>query len=351
MSSERRTLREIAKDCGFSTADVAFLSGLAESTISRLWDHDDWLGRVRGASLQTLIAVVPGLGAYVCELALSTRRTHLIERLGTHGLVVDQRAFSALVTSGRIAEQDLATALEAATHVMHGDLRRATAHLARFWGLNQDHALGFLFASTAADGLLTDRTPLIEASVAVVDRLAGRPHSFHGMIAQANLSHQVAKATGLAPATSRRLPAGRQAAFNFRSTTMGLIIETNDIDTARRYRREVERNSVLALVEGWTFPAYTGDARPTSDLSVPRSLLLRRTAGEILREIHLYNDAYLEYLLTIAIPVVLRRDPTFGLRADELKVAVEQRMSRAAARVSAARALVNSLTETPDAHI
>lgn len=327
MSVEPRPLRELAGDSGLSAADVAFISGLAESTISRLWDYADWLDRIRGRSLQTLIAVIPGLGEYVCELSLAARRRRLLEDLEQHGLVIEVTRLKEAVSTGESPEQDLVTALEAALHVIRGDDRRATAHLARFWGLTQDRALGQIY-SVEKDALLADSTPLLEASIALADRLAERSHSYHSMVAQANLSHQVAKATGAAPAVARRPPVDRQSALAFRSSTMGLIIETNDVDTSRHYCEVVTNSSVLALVEAWTFPCYTRDVRPTSDLAVPHSILLCRTASEILRELDTYNDAYLQYLITVGIPMVLRRDPTFGLRAGELVVAVRQRMDR-----------------------
>lgn len=342
MSIEPRPLRDLAGEQGFSAADVAFLTGLAESTISRLWDYDDWLDKTRGPSLQTLIAVIPGLGDYVCDLSLTSRRRRLIDNLEHHGVTVDTDRFHHAVASGILPEQDLATALEAALHVMRGDDRRATAHLARFWGLRQDHALALVYGPNGG-GLLTDRAPFIEASIALADRLAARPHAYHSMVAQANLAHQVAKATGNAPDQARRPPVDRQSALAFRSATMGLIIETNDPETAQHYSNVVAHTSVLALVEAWTFPCYTRDVRPTADLSVPQSIVLRRTANEILRELDVYNDAYLDYLVATGIPVVLRRDPTFGLRAADLVTAIERRMDNRPTSPPATAALLDSL--------
>jgi hypothetical protein len=45
-------------------SDVAFLAGLQESTVSRLWDSLDWLDRITGKSLQALIGTVPGVVEY-----------------------------------------------------------------------------------------------------------------------------------------------------------------------------------------------------------------------------------------------------------------------------------------------
>jgi hypothetical protein len=58
---------------------------------------------------------------------------------------------------------------------------------------------------------------------------------------------------------------------------------------------------------------------------LPSSLSLRNTATEVLREIAVYNDAYLYYLVSTYIPVALRRDPAFGGKLVELIQALELR--------------------------
>lgn len=37
------TLAELARRSGWSPSDVAFLAGVEESTVSRLWHAEDWL--------------------------------------------------------------------------------------------------------------------------------------------------------------------------------------------------------------------------------------------------------------------------------------------------------------------
>jgi hypothetical protein len=96
------------------------------------------------------------------------------------------------------------------------------------------------------------------------------------------------------------------------------------------------------LIEAWAFPTFAGDVKTTSDFSLPRSLLLRRTAEEIIFEVAEYNDAYLYYLVSVAIPVAVNRDPTFGLRLDTLCDSLSQRMDTATeplAREACARLL------------
>ena len=41
--SQPHSLAKVTEDAGFTMSDVAFVSGLDESTISRLWDDPHWL--------------------------------------------------------------------------------------------------------------------------------------------------------------------------------------------------------------------------------------------------------------------------------------------------------------------
>ena len=41
---------QVTEDAGCTMSDVAFVSGLDESTVSRLWDDPCWLDRVSGRS-------------------------------------------------------------------------------------------------------------------------------------------------------------------------------------------------------------------------------------------------------------------------------------------------------------
>ena len=75
---------------------------------------------------------------------------------------------------------------------------------------------------------------------------------------------------------------------------------------------------MLTIIEEWAFPTYTRDSKPNADFSLPGSILLRKTAGEVLREINHYTEAYLYYLCRTYLPLALSRDPTFGLKLTEL---------------------------------
>jgi hypothetical protein len=327
-------LSRIASESGFGMADVAFLAGLEESTVSRLWDDPDWLDRVKGRSLQMLIGVVPGIGEYVTSFALAERRNRLADRLAAKNVEVDTGSFRRLVCDRRVPEQYLSNALDTAGFILDGDVRRAAGHLARFWGREQDYALGYLFGTNGSDPLLKDSTPLVEAALAMTEQLTARSNSFHAIAAQANLVHHLSRVDSTDPRPQQDLT--RQTALSFRSGVMGRLIATDDPDVASEYSRRVQSSPLVAMVEGWAFPTYTHDAKPSTDFSLPRSLLLRETAAEVVREVKHYNDAYLLYLSETGIPVIIGRDPTFGLIRSDLVDALRARRERVALPQAAA---------------
>lgn len=328
MPAEPKSLAEIAAPTGFLIADIAFLADIEESTLSRLWDDPNWLDRVKGKTLRSIVSVVPRVGEYIAGFSLADRRSKIAESLSKTEAQLDESAFRRLVRDRKIPEQYLSNALDAAITVLSGDSRRAASCLARFWGRDQDFALAFLFGNHETDCLLADPEPLITASIDMIDQLNRQKRSFHALVAQANLMHHVARARPEFDQTISTKDLNRQSALAFRSTVIGRIISSEDFDLAERYGHDVAASPLLSLVEGWAFPTYTHDAKASSDFSLPRSLCLQRTAEEVLLEVEGYNEAYLYYLSGTSIPTLLQRDPTFGLRLGPLKTALETRMGR-----------------------
>jgi hypothetical protein len=322
--SQPQPLSKVTADAGFTMSDVAFVSGLDESTVSRLWDDPSWLDRVSGRSLQSLVASVPGVAEYFASHSMLARRNTLIKQLEAEGLAVNH---SALLLSARadVPYQYLVNALEAALSIMRGNERRACAYLARFWGLRQDRALEYLYAVKGDRALLQNPGQLFAASIEMAPRLNRKNYSFHSIIASATFAHHLGIATG--ELDSRFLPSitDRQSAFMVRSGIMGLLINSSNTELAQRYEEMVKRTPVLEIIEEWSFPTYTRDSKPNADFSLPGSILLRKTAEEILHEIDNYTEAYLYYLCRTYLPLALSRDPTFGLRLSELGQALTAR--------------------------
>jgi hypothetical protein len=190
-TSEAQTLSKIAEEAAFSMSDVAFISGLEESTVSRLWDNPSWLEKVSGHSLQALIATVPGLGEYVASHAMRSRRLQLIDELAAEGLEVNEPGIDRNIAAG-IPEQYLSAALQAAVHIMRGDNAKASSYLARFWGAHQDKALTALFAPGEGDGLLRSPGQLVAASAELAPSVQRKGYSFHAIITQAVFDHRSA---------------------------------------------------------------------------------------------------------------------------------------------------------------
>jgi hypothetical protein len=326
MPIKPKSLAQVAESSGFSMADVAFLAGLEESTVCRLWDDPNWLDRIKGRSLQAIVKVVPGVHEYIAAYSLADRRNQLANDLSRSNIKIDQSVFKHLVRELHIPEQYLSNALQTAVCILNGDVRKSAAHLVRFWGRDQDFALGFVFGNVPENKLLVNEQPLITRSIEIVQQLAERRNSFHAIIAQANLIHHVTRYTGSILGEINPSGITRQNALAFRSSVIGKIMSTNDMDLAARYSCTVDSSPLMSMVEDWAFPTYTHDAKPTPDFSLPRSLLLQETANEVLREIDTYNEAYLFYLAHTSIPMILHRDPTFGLKTKELAAKISTRL-------------------------
>ncbi len=327
MAVAPKSLAQLVAESGFSMSDVAFLAGLDESTVCRLWEESEWLDKVKGRSLQALISVLPGISEYVFEYPLANRRSVLADKLSRAGLEVNRLSYRLLVQEDRIPEQYLGNALSAALQILRSDKRNVAAYLARFWGREQDHALTFLFASARNKGLLVDVESLLNASHDMIAKLEQHKTSFHAIVAHALLIHHVARAKGELLTELTPSAIERHTALTYRSAMIGLLLQSNDLEVASAYTQTVMKSPLLEMVERWAFPTYANDAKLTLDFSLPPSLLLRHTANEILWEIDHYNDAYLYYLLKIAIPGVIQRDQTFGLRVQDLATRLQHRVA------------------------
>jgi hypothetical protein len=312
---------QLADQAGLGIADVAVLAGVEESTVSRLWSAPDWLDRVRGRTLQALIAYVPGIAEYVADAPHQARFAQLVLDLAGAGVTVDVDQAARLPAEAGLPRPYVVHALEACLRIVRGDVQAATDYLPRFWGRAPDSALAALFRP--AGGLLVDVTPLLAAGAELAPQLNRSAYSFNAIMARSQLAHHVARATGQPPDLQRHHgELDRQTAVALRSSTMGALAASDDPEPADRYRLLVDRHRAAELVEEWALPSWTRDCRPTMDMTLPGSLLLRGTAAEVLREIDSYGAGYLHYLVTVYVPRALELDPTFGLRVTELRTAL-----------------------------
>jgi hypothetical protein len=312
----------MAADAGLGLADVAVLAELQESTVSRLWSDPLWLDRITGPTLQHVIAAVPGVAGYVAFRPLAARLSKLTVALADTGLDVDPAGVRAAQDDSVLAPH-IANALNAALQIVRGDTQKAASQLARLWGKDQDQALMRLF-SHGPDRLLTNPERLVRASAEMAPHLRRRGRSFHAMLAEAAIAHH---AHVELPVSGSNI-GDRHEALSLRSSVMGTLIIDNDFEAADRYEHLIARIPLLAMVEEWSFPTYARDVLPDPGFSLPRSILLRNTAAEVIREIGAYSDAYVHYLLSVYVPLAFARDPTFGLAAAGLVAAIRDRLRR-----------------------
>jgi hypothetical protein len=91
----------------------------------------------------------------------------------------------------------------------------------------QHYALAYLSADC---GLLRPRGPLMEAWIKMAGQLTPNRASFHGVIGEAGLHHQTAKAGGPPLRLQHTRPGDQGAAFNHRSAARGTIVDAGDLD-------------------------------------------------------------------------------------------------------------------------
>ena len=325
-------LQEIAEEAGYSASHVASLSGLHLSTVVRHWQDAHWFDHLDGGSLKKLIAALPGVEEYIRVYPHLCRQHQLAEQLSPLGVEVDGDGIRHAILVAGIAPARVSNALETALHLLRGDVRASVTLLSACWSCQQDRAARALFAVDAPLRLLQDRQPLLRAASAMRSELdRSRGFSFPRILAASALRHYLAIEAGdryediETPLVEFRYA---RDAFLVRGLYMGLIIHSGNLDYAEGYRRIVERNPAARLVEAWSFPTYARDRLPTSDFTLERSIVLRRTADEVLREFSSYNDAYIWYLATTYIPLALEFDPSFGCKHERLAQAVRHRMEQ-----------------------
>ncbi|MFD6158086.1 hypothetical protein ACFWF7_10810 [Nocardia sp. NPDC060256] len=338
-------LGALAASAMLSMADVVFLSKLPASTLSRLWRNELWLDRVSGATLQQLVAVVPGLSEYVTRRSYGSRLGSVLRECDEAGLDIANGPIGALLTDGRSA-QHVATALAAASSMMRLDSHAAVSNLARCWGVSQDLALDALF-SAEPHGLVADMAPLVERGLQVIDILDGGSNSLHTTVGYGILVHKLTKLTGAVPADTSPHARERNSAFAYRSGTIGVLLRSGDIDASIAYALSLDENVLLRRNELWSLTSYYADMPQSPDFSLPAKGGLYNTEAEMSKDIASSNEAYLHYLVTSAIPVLLEHDRLFGAATGEIARQLRNRLDRAVSDRRVAAAISKLLTSMP----
>lgn len=303
-------------------ADVAFLSQVPTSTLSRLWSDESWLDGITGVTLQRLISALPNLTQYIESRSQAIRLEYALHCCTDSGLAVRQDRIALLLKQGQSA-QYLATALEAEAGVMRGDSKAAVASLARCWGAKQSAALDMIV--TPASGVIVHPEAVVEKALRLMGGVNTSANCLHTTVGYGILVHKLTKLTGRVPADISPTTE-RSSAFSYRSGVIGILLRTDDLDAAIAYHRELESSPLLQRNEVWSLGTFAGDIPQTPQLTLSGKPWLSLTAANVIADIANLGDAYLYYLATTAVPVLLSYDPIFGSAKAELAHAINQRM-------------------------
>ncbi|MFI6865562.1 hypothetical protein [Nocardia sp. NPDC050406] len=238
----------------------------------------------------------------------------------------------------------MATALEAAAGVMRGDSRAAVSSFARCWGAQQSVALDVIV--TPDSSVVIHPETVVTRALRLIDSVNTSTNCLHTTVGFGILVHKLTKLTGTVPAHIASTTAERCSAFSYRSGVIGLLLRTNELDAAIAYHRELEYSALLQRNEIWSLGTFGGDIPQTPQLILSGKPRLTRTAANVIADVTDLNDAYLYYLVTTAVPVLLSYDPTFGAAKDKLAQAISERMENGITNRNARKAsatLISSL--------
>ncbi|MBL1080087.1 hypothetical protein JK358_37390 [Nocardia sp. 2] len=305
-----------------SLADLAVFAKIPTSTLGRLWSDPAWLDKVSGATLQRLITAVPGLARYVACRSHAARLETAVHQCTESGLEVHGARVVELVRAGQ-SPQYLATVLEAAAAVARLDARDTVAALSRCWSAGPSAALDAVFTP---GGVLADPDLLAGRATQLLDLVDTRGNSMAATVGYGILVHKLTRLTGTIPGDGGSPAGDRCAAFAYRSGVIGVLLGAGDHDAAESYARQVAASALLARNELWSLASFCTDIPLTAQMTTSTRDGLRRTATEVIGDVVSLNDAYLHYLLTTAIPVLLAHDASFGGARTELGHALAGRL-------------------------
>ncbi|GIZ96656.1 MULTISPECIES: hypothetical protein [Tsukamurella] len=336
LTSPLRTLGELAEKAGLAATDIAVLSGVSRSSVSRLWSDPRWLDKASGSIAQALSAVVPGIRDYATLVAdtVATRRAG--EACEAAGLELDWSLLADLV------DEDGAVGVVPALFgaaALAGNAETAAHALSRCWGAAADRACDAIFRPPSSGGVVADPGAVVDGARRIV---AGAPaDGAREVIGRGMALHRLTRNCG----HDRREPEQSSSgfplseAFRYRGAATGRMI-AGDSDVLRRYRAVLVREAALQWAEVWSLATYSRDLAPR--ISGPMKLKpgrLRGTAEQVLADLDATTPAYQEYLLTCAIPLLVQADPRFGNQDQQLVAVLSDRVDSVPAARTAMAAL------------
>jgi hypothetical protein len=308
-------LRDLAERSGLGFADVVTLADVPSSTLNRLWKEPDWAARSTGAALHQLVAVMPSLSAYLVGRGFTTTAQRHLRTLSASGIELRRPV---RVSADQVAA--LGNALGAAAAIVNGNRDEVRHRLSLSYVLGNDRFVDVVF-DRGPNSLLCDAEKLLSAALAMHESGSGAV-SVSSVVGDGALAHKIVKCGDLGADRPSELRSDMRSAFMHRGITMAGLLREGDPDLARKYQREIEAHPILARNERWSWLAYGTGRRLPKDFSLPA--LTPHVIDEITRDMKARNEAYLTYLILVALPtlcfqpeqVILRKHlvPALGAR-------------------------------------
>lgn len=308
--------------------DVSSLSGVSQSTLSRLWDNPRWIERVEGATLSKLMAISPTTGNYVRRWGEDQRLQVAMQTAHAAGIRLRQGAVAHLVRSAPVSA--VIGALSAVTEMMQGRHDNASRMYSVCWGQKNNGVMDAILSGGSAAVFEDLDTILTAAEVFAVttpgftdlNQIVG-----YGIVLHKLITHGVTQ-------PRRILDEQNPLTFLTRSSAIARILSENDLSFVEWYRNRVSAHRDLMFMELWSHTTYANDVPIWRRL--PKTATLISTAAMTATDIQTRNDAYVYYLLVVALPLLVRMDPRLARHRPSLTSALTAAEEHADGRIRTA---------------
>lgn len=311
--------------------DASRLSGVSQSTLSRLWDNPNWIQRVEGDTLSKLMAISPSVGTYVSKWGENQRLNAVARCAEAAGADIRHAALTKLAHSAPTST--VIALLSAITEMMHGHYDNASRMFASSWGQRSNGVADSFFESGSA-GIFEDMQTILTSA----EEFLSNPPGFADVtqiVGYGIVGHKLIR-TGANESLPVLEHKNDTLAFLTRSSTIARILSSDDLAFVEWYRDRVSTRRDLSAMEIWSHATYSHDI-PMSQRRLPKTTRLSATAAMSVDDMYTQNDAYVYYLLVVALPLFLIMDPRLTEHCPSLISALETvAEERAEERIQAA---------------
>jgi hypothetical protein len=313
-------LCDLADHSGLGFADVAALSDIPSSTLSRWWKDPHWVARSNGATLQQIVTTVPNLCEYLIGRGLTTSVQRPLRTLSASGVALRPIRIPADQASA------FANALSVAAAIVNGDRDELFRRLSLGWGLGHDKFIDAVLAP-GPTSLFTGDEVLRTNALTLHEPGTPEETSTVNVVGYAVLAHKLMKYVGDVPLRTTELHSyDMRSAFVYRSATMARLLRDGDPDLARRYNRDVHAHHILARNEQWSLLTFASGRRLPRVFGMPVTTP-HHIHQEVIRDVFALNEGYLTYLCRVAIPTAQLFGPSHPESRARLSAALEERLS------------------------